>query len=47
MPNYIYAEKYSEPNNFVVLNDSKIQLECLSKYPSNNQYAQYNIERNE
>ena len=27
MPNYIYAEKYSESNNFVVLNDSKIQLE--------------------
>ena len=47
MPNYICAEKCSEPNNFVVLDDSKIQLECLSKCPSNDQYAQYNIERNE
>ena len=46
MNNYICAKKYSEPNNFVVLNDSKIQLECLTKCPSNNQYAQYDIERN-
>ena len=45
MANYIWAEKFSEPNNFVVLNDSKIQFECLSKCPSNEQYAQYDIER--
>ena len=47
MPNYICSDKCTEPNNFVVHNDSKIQLECLSKCPSSEQFAQYDEERKE
>lgn len=40
MPNYICAKQCKEPNNFVVRDNSQ-QIECLSKCPSSEQFAQY------
>ena len=46
MPNYICSKNCKEPNNFVVRNDNN-QIECQSKCPSKEQYAQYDQEKKE
>ena len=47
MPNYKCVQECIEPNNFIVNSDSSNQIECQSKCPSGDQYAQYNLDKKE